>query len=370
MLHPELAFGAFLASALVLVPVPWHWRARNTTTLSMVAWLFVSNLKYAIDSLIWSGSVDIVVPVWCDIVTKMDVGATAALPACCLSLALQLWRVASTSHTTNKKTVLIVDIGLCWVFPILVMVLHYIYQGHRFDIIEDIGCRPTTYISIPAIILFYAPVALVVVLTFIFSALAFRAFYIRRRTFTTFLQDKKSSFTAHRYLRLMVITLVLATWEGIVMGIVYGLTFKSPLRPYTSWADVHSDFSRVDQFPAAFIPSDVLVWTYVSWWTIPISAFIFFCAFSFGEDAAKEYGPVFRWIGRSFGCRARSSRETPTTSEMGLVSHSSERDQDNHMRSNQNLAGSTSESDFWDELMNSKESHYSSQFKAYKAMLV
>jgi pheromone a factor receptor len=66
-MHPELAFGAFLASALVLVPLPWHWRARNTTTLSMLTWLFVSNITYAINAVIWSGHIDEVVPVWCDI---------------------------------------------------------------------------------------------------------------------------------------------------------------------------------------------------------------------------------------------------------------------------------------------------------------
>ncbi|KAJ7874109.1 GPCR fungal pheromone mating factor, partial [Mycena leptocephala] len=122
-MHPELAFGAFIASALVLVPFPWHWRAGNTTTLSMLTWLFISNITYAINAVIWSGRVDEVVPVWCDIVTKLEIGATVALPACCLSLALQLWRVASASHTTNKKNVLIVDLILCWGFPAITMAL-------------------------------------------------------------------------------------------------------------------------------------------------------------------------------------------------------------------------------------------------------
>jgi pheromone a factor receptor len=66
-MHPELAFGAFIASALVLVPFPWHWRAGNTTTLSMLTWLFISNITYAINAVIWSDRVDEVVPVWCDI---------------------------------------------------------------------------------------------------------------------------------------------------------------------------------------------------------------------------------------------------------------------------------------------------------------
>ncbi|KAF8164594.1 hypothetical protein K438DRAFT_1857684, partial [Mycena galopus ATCC 62051] len=33
----------------------------------------------------------------------------------------------------------------------------YIVKGHRFDIIQHFGCRPTTYISLPAIFLVWAP---------------------------------------------------------------------------------------------------------------------------------------------------------------------------------------------------------------------
>ncbi|KAJ7643156.1 Rcb2.42 [Mycena polygramma] len=362
-MHPELAFGAFLASVLVLVPLPWHWRARNTTTLSMLAWLFVSNLKYAINSIIWAGRTDNIVPVWCDIVTKLDVGATTALPACCLSLALQLWRVSSSSHTTNKKMVLMVDLGLCWVFPIIIMALHYVVQGHRFDIIEDIGCRPTTYFSIPAILLIYVPGAVVVVLTFIYSGLALRAFYLRRRTFSTFLQNKKSAFTTRRYLRVMVVTFILATWEAAVMGLVYGLTFSGPLEPYTSWADVHLGFSRVDQIPAAELPTDLLIWTYVSWWTIPISGYSFFCSFSFGEDAAKEYGPLWRW----FTCRPRNNRVSPnasTSSSAHLVSLT-------HRADESVVHSTSSEPDSWDEVkINARDSYYSSEAKAHETTLV
>ncbi|KAJ7930532.1 Rcb2.42 [Mycena leptocephala] len=305
-MHPELAFGAFLASVLVLVPLPWHYRARNTTTLSMLTWLFVSNIAYGINAIIWSGRLDEVVPVWCDIVTKFEVGATAALPACCLSLALQLWRVSSASNTANKKKVLIVDLVLCWGYPAVTMALR-----HRFDIVEDFGCRPTIYVSVPAILLFYTPIAVVVILTLIFSGLAFRAFYLRRRTFTDFLHNKKSSFTARRYVRLMVITTVLAIWEAIVIGLVFGITFRGGIRPYTSWADVHFDFSRVDQYPTAFIPQDVLPWQYIAWWTIPFSGLSFFCSFSFGEDAVAEYGPWARRVARGFACVPRSNRVGP-----------------------------------------------------------
>ncbi|KAJ7182510.1 fungal pheromone STE3G-protein-coupled receptor [Mycena crocata] len=312
-MHPELAIGAFLASSLVLVPLPWHWRARNIATLSMIAWLFVANLTYAINSIIWADNLNVVVPVWCDIVTKLEIGTTAALPACCLSLAIQLWRVSHAASTSRKKGI-IIDLMLCWGYPTIIMILHYIVQGNRFVIWEDFGCRPTIFISVPAILVFYGPIAVVVILIFIYSTLAFAAFYRRRRTFTSFLKTTNSPFTTRRYLRLMAIITVLSLWDATVVGVVFAITFSGGLSPYTSWADVHLDFWRVDTIPTAFIPPDLLRWQYISWWTVPLSGFSFFCFFSFGEDAVAEYGPyvhgLARWVRRVCG-RPPTSSETP-----------------------------------------------------------
>ena len=66
-MHAELSVGAFIATVLVLVPLPWHWRARNVATLSMIVWLFVSNVIYGVNSIIWAGSVSNSAPVWCDV---------------------------------------------------------------------------------------------------------------------------------------------------------------------------------------------------------------------------------------------------------------------------------------------------------------
>lgn len=66
-MHAEFPVGAFIAAVLVLVPLPSHWRARNVATLSMIVWLFVSNVIYAVDSIIWAGNVLDSAPIWCDI---------------------------------------------------------------------------------------------------------------------------------------------------------------------------------------------------------------------------------------------------------------------------------------------------------------
>lgn len=69
MQHPELPVASFIAAALVLIPTPWHWRARNVATCGIIFWLFIVNMIYGINSLIWSDNVIIRAHIWCDIGT-------------------------------------------------------------------------------------------------------------------------------------------------------------------------------------------------------------------------------------------------------------------------------------------------------------
>lgn len=45
----------------------------------------------------------------------------------------------------------------------------YIVQGHRFDIIEEFGCRPSVYVSIPAIFLMWVPSLIMSFVALIFA---------------------------------------------------------------------------------------------------------------------------------------------------------------------------------------------------------
>jgi len=70
----------------------------------------------------------------------------------------------------------------------------------------------------------------------------------------------------------------------------------SPVRPWTTWADVHSDFLRVDQYFSAFMPPFILSTLNVMWWFIPASTWIFVAFFSFGKEATDEYKKCFSWL--------------------------------------------------------------------------
>ena len=193
--------------------------------------------------------------------------------------------------------------------PCLLSDIHYvdyIVQGHRFDIIEDYGCWPTTYFSIPSIfIVWLFPILMSIgALTFAckfpsrnsdlalssFTALSLRHFMMRRLTFAAHLSSGNSALTTSRYLRLMAMSALQIFWSlGITVYVLWLTILNLPFRPWTDWDDVHSDFLRIDQYPTAFTPPIILRAFNASWWLIPASTFLFVAFFSFGRDAVDEY---------------------------------------------------------------------------------
>ncbi|KAJ7195170.1 GPCR fungal pheromone mating factor, partial [Mycena pura] len=268
--------------------------------LSIIAWLFVSCLSAGVNAIIWAGNTD-VIAVWCDIVTKLKIGANTALPSCCLCLGLQLYAIAGSLKTPKRGGGgVAMDLSLCWGLPILTMALHYIVQGHRFDVIEDFGCRPTIYISLLSLLLVDLPAVVVSLLALIYCGLALFYFSRRRLIFTSIFKNtaSDSALSTSRYLRLMSMTMVLGTWNATMTSIGVFVTYSDGLRPWTSWSDVHSNFSRIQFYSLDQLSNGLLVYTYLLWAAVPISSLLFFAFFSFGEDSKKEYGHLFRWIRR------------------------------------------------------------------------
>lgn len=311
-MHPEFVPIALISAISVLLVLPWHWRAGNVATLALAFWLFISNLIYGVDAAIWGDNARIVVPVWCDITTKLIIGANFAIPSACLCLCIHLERVASVrlakSTVSDKRRRQIFEALMCFGLPLSFMALHFVVQGHRFDIIEEYGCRPTTYFSIPAIFIVWLPPLLASIIALVYAGLALRHFMLRRISFAAHLNATQSALTTSRYLRLMLMAGLQMIWG--VTTTSYALWFTVigiPIRPWTTWADVHSDFSRIDQYTVLFTPQQVLTGYYVLWWIVPISTLIFVAFFAFGSDAVEEYKKCFIWF------RTRVLRQTIST---------------------------------------------------------
>ncbi|KAI0370946.1 STE3-domain-containing protein [Pilatotrama ljubarskyi] len=299
-MHRELPAASILAAILVLLPTPWHWRAGNVATLSMIVWLFAVNVIYAVDSIIWSHTVAKVALVWCDITTKILIGANIALPAACMCVCIHLEHVASVRQAlttlAQKRRRQIMEAVLCYLVPVIWMGLHYIVQGHRFDIIEEFGCRPSIYVSVPAIFLMWVPSLIMSVVALVFAALAFSHFVRRRVTFAKHLENSSSGLNASRYLRLMLLALIEMFASAGAVSATLGFSVVWDMRPWTNWADVHWDFGRIDTYPTPFLPPFIYRFYYACWWIAPVSAYLFCAFFAFGQEAMKEYRGYAMWV--------------------------------------------------------------------------
>ncbi|TFY56930.1 hypothetical protein EVJ58_g7330 [Rhodofomes roseus] len=297
-----LSAGVFIAAILVLLPSPSHWRARNVATLALIAWLFVVDLIYGVNTIVWAGNVEVRIVVWCDITTKIIIGASSALPAAAMCICKHLHLVASgrtvrLTHEDRRRRMWF-ELAMCFGVPMVLMALHYIVQGHRFDIIEDIGCQPATYYSIPAVFIVWFPPLLFATFTFIYAGLALHHFFRQRASFATHLQSCDSALTTSRYLRLIAISITEMVWGTSLTAFAMYDNISPGLFPYVSWAYVHAGFSRIGQYALVEFTPGALQHIFLLFWAIPASSFVFFVFFGFGEEATKDYRSALAWFAR------------------------------------------------------------------------
>jgi pheromone a factor receptor len=296
-----LQAAPFIALGLVLVTLPHHWRVRNIATLSIIAWLSAYNIIFGVNAIIWDGNVEIRARVWCDIATKIKIGADAALPGCALCMARQLNRIACGLEMSPKGwRHRAPDILLCWGLPVIIMAAHYIVQGHRFDIIEDLGCFPAIYISLPSIFILDLSQFIPGVLALVFCSLALWKLHRRRVAFHIMLKAPGSSLSPSRYIRLMIMTFFIGTWSALLSAVSTANEYNTGLEPWTNWTAVHADFSFIGQDTDSDFASTpgALTCIYLLWWAVPLSSLSFFGFFGIGEEAMKDYQANANWVRR------------------------------------------------------------------------
>jgi pheromone a factor receptor len=305
--YPLLPIISFLGFFLVLIPFPWHLQGWNAGTCVYMIWVAFSCLIQFVNSIIWRNSALNVAPVWCDISSKLLIGASVGVPASALCISRRLYTIAviKTASPTrqDKWRAVIIDISISIGIPVIVMALHYIVQGHRFDILEDVGCWPATYNVIPAYFLVYMWPSLLGCISFVYSGLTFTAFYKRRMTFNS-LVSGNNSMNANRYLRLMMLSVIeMAFTVPISIYSVYISGTSMPMQSWVSFSDTHYNFSYVGLIPAAEWTSNSIYKRSIDMtqWLFPVCAFMFFALFGFGNEARKHYRLYFLWIAKRFG---------------------------------------------------------------------
>ena len=178
----------------------------------------------------------------------------------------------------------------------------WFYQGHRFDILEGIGCLeayPNTWLALILYFLWPIPIGLV---SATYCILTLKAFFKRRRQFNELMASNKN-LTFNRYFRLMGLAAIEVAFT-IPLTIYNTVTnFEQDPYPWRGFADLHSNFGRIRQVAAISWTMDaqvVSIMRFRQW--VPIAcAIVFFLFFGLAEEARKHYKLALSSVAKRVG---------------------------------------------------------------------
>ncbi|THH19066.1 hypothetical protein EUX98_g8847 [Antrodiella citrinella] len=320
-LYPITTFLGFIAS---LIPLFWHLQAWNSGTCFFMMWSALSCLNQFVNAVIWSGNAVNSAPAWCEISTRITIGASVGIPAASLCINRRLYSIARVHAvvigSAEKRRAILIDSAICGLLPVICMVLAYIVQGHRYDIFEDLGCRPAIYNTIPAYFLVFMWPLVIGVISAAYCCLSLKALFARQAQFNQFLAAG-TSLTTSRYFRLMGLAMT-----DLLLSVPFGIyeiysNSTGGIQPWLGWADTHFDFDNVNQYPAgewrASLQTEIPL--ELNRWLIPACAFIFFAYFGFAEEARKNYWSAWVLV-RSRVCKAIPQRREKPVGATTLAS--------------------------------------------------
>ncbi|KAH7912936.1 pheromone A receptor-domain-containing protein [Hygrophoropsis aurantiaca] len=320
MVPSNLTFStfAFIGFVLVSIPLPWCLQSWNIGTCMYIAWTSLGCLIQFVNSILWNNNVINRAPIWCDISARYIVGSSVGIPASSLCIIRRLYRIAlmqSVDQTKRERRWdVIIDLSIGIGFPIVIMALEYIVQGHRFDIYEEIGCYPATYNTPPSYPLVLMWPVVIGLISAVYAGLTFRVAFKRKTRLQEILRTN-SQISTSRYWRLMVLSGI-EIMCTVPLGL-YAIVLNSAghqVQPWLGWADVHYDFSRVGQIPSVIWKGNLhaIVGLETTRWLYVLCAFTFFGFFGLAEEARTGYRRAVYSAAQRLGCLKRAPADNMT----------------------------------------------------------
>ncbi|KAI0246665.1 GPCR fungal pheromone mating factor [Lactifluus subvellereus] len=297
---------SFIGFVLCIIPMYWHFEAWNTGTCFYMAWTGLGCLIQCINSIVWNKNMVNRAPIYCDIATRIQVALNVAIPASSLCISRRLYKIATVQAVmvtrTEKRRRVIVDLFICLGIPILQMAAQYIVSGRRYDLYEDFGPLYHLVLRPPSIPLFYAWPIVIGTVSLVYSAMTIFQFVKRERQFNEIISSNPS-LNRNRYIRLMILCSIemLGTVPLAVFVLAHDLHFG--FHPWVSWADVHSNYSHIHQYPNIYWKnnSEMVVGNEFFRWSLVLCAFVFFAFFGFADEARQNYRRLYRSLASRIG---------------------------------------------------------------------
>ncbi|KAF8060136.1 pheromone A receptor-domain-containing protein [Lyophyllum atratum] len=290
-MRSDLPAVSFICAALLAVFIPVARVRCNVPNLAIVAWLVGCNLVHGINAIIWADNVDIRVPVWCDIVTKLLLGASVALPGACLCISRGLELASSSRPIANdpksQTRRVLLEFILCYIVPLLYMTLHFVSQDHRFDLIQDYGCSASVHPSTLGLTIMWLPPIILCFGSFVLAGIAIHHSFRRpAATFSVHLESR-SPLTSSLFVRRVTVSITTTCLLFVVS--LFSVFSVSGFRPWVSWSSVHASMTVVDVVQSR----DDIKSIQLTWWGIPAVSIVYIIlSFTIGQEARDS----FKWI--------------------------------------------------------------------------
>ncbi|KLO14136.1 fungal pheromone STE3G-protein-coupled receptor [Schizopora paradoxa] len=304
--YPLTPIGNFIGFVLSVVPLASHLGSHSCRTgIWMYAfWVGSQNFTNFVDSIIWRNNVNIVAPVWCDIVTKLQLGTAVGVPGCTLVFCRHLYNITRiravlpVDEKSERRRAIMIDLMITLGVPLASMALCTLTQPYRFELVEEIGCQSAEFS--------YITFGMIFVLSFVATILApFPIhFFIRHRAEVNENLATHPEVIPNRYHRVMAIACLTLILDLPVCVLVVTTRLlaggESDLNnPYRSWSFVRDgSFSQIFQTTAKEWGSDKWLVFTVKWneWSYVMHAIVFFIIFGTTLEARTRYWNVYSYV--------------------------------------------------------------------------
>ncbi|KAJ8474167.1 hypothetical protein ONZ45_g16043 [Pleurotus djamor] len=243
---------------------------------------------------------------WCELSARLLAGASYGIPAATLAINRRLYIISrnATTGMPSPMRVIMADIGIGLFVPAVFTALISLPQGHRSNILEDLGCLQPYYNTIPAIMIQALPPLVIAVISGIYGGINAYTLYKRQADLKRLLAATtgRVNIDFSEYYRLfclglldVIFTIPLASWMA------YHMITNNRIFPW-NWYDVKFEYELIWVYPREKWQSSSGVEFLVGQWLFVLCAMTFFIFFGCNKESRDRYVFAVRWLGqRCFG---------------------------------------------------------------------
>ncbi|VDB89234.1 unnamed protein product [Peniophora sp. CBMAI 1063] len=298
---PLAPISNIVASILVLLTlVTSSYRGPYDRGIVMLkGWVMIGLFKMSIQTIVWRNSYEIILPVFCDISSHLEIGLAVGLPACSLVMTRRLWIILDGEVSPHKSVLhgtAFVDYFLGFGVPIMHMTLYYVVQTGRFQVFESYGCGACPYRSgVTILLLTIWPLILPMVSISLYcwriALCLYRYWHVIHRT-----ESGRRDWDRVRYTRLLAISLI-DIFLSLPVGIILFISnnFFGPHYPFwPGWDVIHNTWEPAST-PASTWQGQITDRFVLYWneWVLVVYAVAIFALFGFAPDAMNRYRAMY-----------------------------------------------------------------------------